>query len=87
MKFIRTKKSLIYHVSDVPNPMGPIHGLCLQLVVTSIINLGISDKKNLGRSDLILANVIIKLGHINGQPTVLNPSSWESICLVQNTSS
>jgi hypothetical protein len=77
VKFIKTKKSLIYHVSDVPKPMGPIHRLCLQLVATGIIDLGISNEKKIRRSDMIPANVIIKLGHINGQPTVLNPISWE----------
>ncbi len=84
MQFIKTKKSLIYHVSDVPKPMGPIHGLCLQLVVAGIIDLGISKGKTnkIGKLDLIPTNVIIKLGHINGQPTVLNLSSWEGICLV-----
>jgi hypothetical protein len=44
VKFIKTKKSSIYHVSNVPKPMGPIHGLCLQLVATGIIDLGISNE-------------------------------------------
>jgi hypothetical protein len=77
VKFFSTNKSLIYHVSNVASPMGPIHGLCLQLVATGIIDLGIPNetKNKIGKLDLIPANVIIKLGSRDGQPTALNPSS------------
>jgi hypothetical protein len=83
IKFVKTKKKEIY--CNVPNRlMGPIHALCLQLVATSILELGISDKnKNLiGKTDLTPKSVIVKLGIINGEPSVLLDNYWEGLSLV-----
>jgi hypothetical protein len=65
--------------------MGPIHALCLQLVATGILELGISDKnKNLiGKTDLTPKSIVIKLGVVNEQPSVLLDNYWEGLSLVK----
>jgi hypothetical protein len=72
IKFVKTKKNKIY--CNVPNRIiGPIHALCLQLVATGILELGISDKnKNLiSKTDLTPKSVIVKLRIVNGEPSIL----------------
>jgi hypothetical protein len=83
MKVVKTKKNEIYR--NVPHRlMGPIHALCLQLVATGILELGISDKnKNLiGKTDLTPKSIIVKLGIVNGEPSVLLDNYWEGLSLV-----
>jgi hypothetical protein len=83
IKFVKTKKKEIY--CNVPNRMmGPIHALCLQLVATHILKFGKSDKnKNLiGKTDSTPKRVIVKLGIVNGEPSVLLYNYWEGLSLV-----
>jgi hypothetical protein len=85
IKFIKSNKDQIYHKNDDPNKMmGPVHALCLKLVVKRIIELAISDdKRNLiGKTDLSPLNIIVRLGIDGNDPAVLNDTAWEGLKLV-----
>jgi hypothetical protein len=64
--------------------MGPIHALCLQLVATDILEFGISDenKNRIGKTDLTPKRVIVKLGIVDGEPSVLFDKYWAGLSLV-----
>ena len=55
LKYIKVHKSIIFHKDDIPNKfMGPVHALCLQLVLYCIVDLAVhGDKASLiGKFDL-----------------------------------
>ncbi len=65
--------------------MGPIHALCLQLVATGILELGIADKnKNfIGKTDLTPKSIVVKLGVVNRETSaVLLDNYWEGLSLI-----
>ncbi len=66
--------------------MGPIHAFCMQLVAKGIIELSITHKKrkSIGKSELSPCDVVIKLGVVEGIPSILIDSYWEGITLVCN---
>jgi hypothetical protein len=87
INLVKTKKNEIFHKKDVPNRMmGPIHAFCMQLRVKGIIELSIMHKKRklIGKSELSPHHVVIKLGVVEGIPSVLIDSYWEQITLVCN---
>ncbi len=72
--WVKTKKNVIFYENDVPNRMmGPIHAFCLQLVVKGINELSIQHKKrkSIGKSELSPRDVVIKLGLVEGIPSIL----------------
>jgi hypothetical protein len=74
-------KKDIFGGSKPTRGMGLIHALCLQLVAKGIIHLGICDNKNhcLGKKELNPKSVIVKLGIVDGDPSVLQDHFWEGI--------
>jgi len=84
-------KDTIYEPDEVPKGVvGPIHGLCLQLLANGIIDLGISDsgKAHVGKDTLTAAHVIVKAGTVQkeGMPRILaylDDNSWNGCRFVE----
>jgi hypothetical protein len=78
---IKTNNTDIFGGSIPMIGMGPIHALCLQLVAKGIIHLGICDNKKhcIGKKELNPWSVIVKLGIVDIDPSVLQDYFWEGI--------
>ena len=80
IKFVKDNKHLIFHKDDQPTTlMGPIHALCLQLLACGIIELATADTISIGKKDVGINNIVIKVGQSNGEPNVLMDSHWDAI--------
>ncbi len=81
IKSIKMNKKDMFGGSVPMRGMDPIHALCLQLVANGIIHLGICDNKKhcVGKKKLNPKNVIMKLGMVDGDPSVLQDHFWEGI--------
>jgi hypothetical protein len=83
---IKKARNEIYEPGDIPtNLVGPIHGLCLQLLATGIIDLGLSPdgKLNAGSDKLDAKMVTVQLGMKNTggtpMPAFMDDASWRGI--------
>ncbi len=85
VQYTKQQKIHVFHKNDVPNKfMGPVHALCLQLVATGIIDMSVhADKKSLiGKRDLNIGNVVLRLGVDDCKPRNLKDCYWERITIV-----
>ena len=91
IKTIKHLKDTIYEPEEVPKGVvGPIHGLCLQLLANGIIDLGISDlgKAHIGKDTLTAAHVIVKVGTVEKEgmpriPAYLDRNSWNGCRFIE----
>ncbi len=74
IKFVKDRQKIFFHKHDQPTKgMGPIHALCLQLIATGILEFAIADgsTKEIGKNDLNISNVVIKIGKEGGEPKAM----------------
>ena len=91
IKTIKRFKDTIYEPNEVPKGVvGPIHGLCLQLLANGIIDLGISEsgKAHVGKDTLTGAHIIVKAGTVvkEGMPRILaylDERSWNGCRFIE----
>ena len=82
VRFIKDRQQLIFHKNDQPRTgMGPIHALCLQLIATGILEFGIehSSARRVGKNDINISNIVIKLGSELGEPKAMLDRYWTTI--------
>jgi len=82
VKFVKDRQQLIFHKNDQPTTgMGPIHALCLQLIATGILEFGIDETRarRVGKSDIHMGNIVIKLGSESGEPKAMFDRYWTNI--------
>ena len=84
IKFVKDRQRLFFHKHDQPKKgMGPIHALCLQLIASGILEFAIGDgsTKDIGKNDLNISNVVIKIGKDRGEPKAMFDTYWTNIQL------
>ena len=90
-KTMKRCKSSIYEPDEVPKGVvGPIHGLCLQLLANGIIDLDISQDhvQHRGKETLVAKHIVVKSGTIkrNGAPRILSyldDESWNGTRFIE----
>lgn len=87
IKIIKRNKASIYEADEVPKGVvGPIHGLCLQLLANGIIDLDVSEKhvQHRGKATLVAKHIVVKAGTLkrNDAPRILaylDDGSWNGL--------
>ena len=93
-KFIKTLKRFkdtIYEPNEVPKGVvGPVHGLCLQLLANGIIDLAVNEsgKAHIGKETLTSAHIVVKAGTVkkDGLPQILSyldDESWNGCRFIE----
>ena len=91
VKIIKGFKDTIYEPNEVPRGVvGPIHGLCLQLLANGIIDLDINEsgKAHVGKETLSSAHIVLKAGTVkkDGLPRILaylDDDSWKGCRFIE----